>query len=313
MKTTQLIYEAWKNSVHPLPYETSVEKREVELLDPINDKHYSPDADGACYLCGGSVTGGIPKNKLLKETFTDHSFAKSPSSDWICSGCAFTILTNPNRRQALRWFTFCAAETLTICNRQQFRDFLVSPPEPPFVLSATVSQKKHIAIKSAVSYSRDRYLANLEDETIDVNRQVITRDLDLIEALMGLGFSKTNISEMNLSRKTEPELTTGAISELIDLISQAAKDRTFALAIYAAQEKTQEESECYMDSQLTTKSWRKVPKSSTPSIEVGTKAEDHQESTCGHKLNGSSGQVPREQLTLEDLLTASNEEWDAEH
>jgi len=289
-----------------------VEKREVELLDPVEDKDFQPNAGGKCYLCGEEFSGGIPKGKLLKSTFTDHSFAKSPESDCVCAACAFAILTNPNRRQALRWFSFCAADTLTICNRWQLRSFLREPPDPPFVLAATVSQKKHIAIKSAISYSRERYLANLEDETIDVSRQAMIADMDLIESLMGLGFSKTNINEMNFSRKTDPAINPTAISEISGLIEQRKKDRTFALALYAAQEKTQEDAICYMDLQLTTKPWRKEHKLFTPCTEAGTKTEDLQGLTCGHKSNDSFDRAPKEQLTLEDLLTASSGKWDAE-
>lgn len=302
---TQIIYRAWMATDKPLPYLTSVESREISLLDPVEHKDYTENASGSCYLCGGELSGGISKKKLLPSTFTDHNGAKAPGSDYCCTGCSFCILTNPDRRQALRWFTFSASqEGLRILNRPDLRDVLVNPPEPPFVLAAPVSQKKHIALRAQVSYSRDRYLCNLEDETIEVNRREIATLLDFVEALLAIGYSKGDLSQMQLTRRAG--IGPMAVEEIFERLEDYKKKRTYELAIFAAQPKTEEEAICYLDLILTTKNWRTGRKSSMPYTGAETGTEDPVESTCGHRSNDSSDPAQREQLTLENLLTASN-------
>lgn len=231
MRPNDLVYKAWKNT-EELPYETSVEKRLIELLDPKKHEDFVEFDETECYLCGKTCTSGLNKKKLLPKTFNDHDKAKAPYSDYVCEACSFMILTNPNRRQAIRLFDYVASDKLVICNRRQMREYLINPPDPPFVICITLSQKKHLLWYLKTSYSRDNYFVTMEDKTFQVERNKFVEQLELVERLYNVGYSKAQIESGNL---TYGKLPMHEIAESIQKIKEYQKTQMFQLAIYVAQ------------------------------------------------------------------------------
>lgn len=76
---------------------------------------------------------------------------------------------------------------------QQIREWLLSPPEPPFRIVIAESGKKHIDFLSQVAYCRDRFPVQFELDTLQVDRDEFTWLLNAFESLMAAGFSKTEI------------------------------------------------------------------------------------------------------------------------
>lgn len=230
MYPTKLIYKAWKNT-EALPYETSQEKRMIELLDPVEHEKRT-ECNCPCYLCGEFVEYGIPKKKLLPSTFNDHDKAKEPSSDYVCDACSFMILTNPKRRQAIRWFNYVASDKLVICNRKQLREFLLNPPKPPFIICITLSQKKHLLWYLKTSYSQDIYFVTMETETIQVNAKLLIEMIAFVENLYSKGITKEQISKNAIPFGI---LSLEEWTQAFEKIKEYKLHRQFELAIYVAQ------------------------------------------------------------------------------
>lgn len=238
MKTvSNFVYEAWLRSEKPLPYQTSVEHREIELLDPKESKDRVCGISGRCYLCGCEMEEGIKKKSLLGSSFTDHDRAKEPESDYLCDGCSFMILTNPNRRQAMRWFHYVASDTLKICNMSDLRKFLLNPPAPPFVISITLTQKKHLFYDATVNYAKDVFEVNMENEKITVWHNVFVAMISFVEKLLNAGMNKTQIKNGILDYKKIPK---EEWEETLKKHDEYRKERMFDLAIFVAKKEEKE-------------------------------------------------------------------------
>lgn len=233
MRPTAVVYEAW-SMTDQLPYSTSKEDRMIELLDPAEHKDYVTYTACECYLCGAEAESGMTKKKLLPKTFNDHDKAASPSSDYVCSACCFMILTNPNRRQAIRWFHYAASavDGMEICNVGDLRRQLLDPPQPPFVICATTSQKKHLMWYLETSFDRERFYVTLETEKILVDRETFREQLRFVERLYNAGISKSNILDNMIpyGKLTIDEWMTAS-----QMISEYKKANQFKLAVFVAQ------------------------------------------------------------------------------
>lgn len=253
METPQrIIYEAWKNTPKPIMYETSDAKgnkiiKEVNFAIPEENKDYNEEYNGLCNLCGQEAHGGIPIKKMFSSNYMDWPIHKEPEATHICKACAFCIGMNPVGRIALFRYPLVAGKILHLCNRRQFREYLLNPPEPLFVMILPTSQKKHLFAKSKVSYSRENYFCNLEETTIAVNGN-INQIMTEIEALRGIGFTKDNISLAripgNVTKKYS--LTCYDFENLILKMENLRKSEMFMLALEVSQKMEEEKAICYL-------------------------------------------------------------------
>lgn len=304
MTPTQIVYNAWLNTPHPIVYHTSDGKGEpvdtiCEFLDPLQQEHYDAGWEGRCLICGGESRGGIPAKHMLKDSYTDWAYHKAPGSSHVCSACAFTMLLNAKaRRCALFRYSFVADRQLHICNRAELRDFIISPPEPPFVMVCAVSQKKHLAIKSLVSYSRESYFCMFEEERVQVNRAEAEKDILLCEALRGLGFTKDEIERGRIRYDRIKDFGVSAADIIAAKLEERAGTRQFALCLHVAQKMNEEEAVCYLGLTRKTNTSPQERSSSTPSTAVVTRGAARAATTCGSKSKGSSAEHQSEQMTL---------------
>jgi len=174
-----------------------------------------------CYLC--AKPGSIPLK--LKESFTAHSLAKCPDSKTLCDRCYGAI--DGTEKQLWYWNegkgkwsalwgrslsrlyqgekliapviegehtesgkTFQVVSNLP--TRVQMRDWLLNPPEPPFTIVISESGQKHILPWSQEGHDRNYFPVQFEMDTVFLDRHFATV-LAAFEALMGLGFGKTEI------------------------------------------------------------------------------------------------------------------------
>lgn len=251
METPQeIIYNAWKNTPKPFLYETSDMKgkqviKEVDFAIPEENKDYNKTYDGLCNLCGQETNGGIPIKKMFSSNYMDWTIHKEPEATHICKACAFCIGMNPVGRIILFRYPIVAEKILHLCNRKQFREYLLNPPEPPFVMILPTSQKKHLFSKSKVSYSMENYFCNLEEMTISVDgkiKQIITD----IEALRGVGFTKDNILSVRIPRSVikKYKLNTYDFESLILKMENLRKSEMFNLALEVSQKMEEEKAIC---------------------------------------------------------------------
>lgn len=246
-----MIYNAWLDTGKPIVYKTTDTKgnakyKEVVFADPRMNKHYDTEYDGPCNLCGEHTKGGIPANKMFSSSYMDWPIHKSKESTHVCEACAFCIGMNPVGRIALFRYPIVAEKVLHLCNRKQLRNFLLEPPEPPFVMIMPTSQKKHLFSKSKVSYSKDKYFCNLEEIPVPVNGD-IARIIKTIEALRGIGFRKSDIGSIKIPWTVMKAIGMEGAGRMIATMSDIKNSEMFSLALEVSQKMNEEEARCYLD------------------------------------------------------------------
>lgn len=172
-----------------------------------------------CYLCGNLAT--LPLQ--LKDSFTAHSSCKVPTSDKMCDRCNAAI--NGDEKQLWYWnegkgqWSKIWGRSLSrlyqgdrlisptidgirdglrivkdLPTRAQIREWLLNPPEPPFTIAVSESGQKHILPWAQEAHERDRFPVQFELDSLWVDRGHFAEMLSHYEALMGLEFSKTEIT-----------------------------------------------------------------------------------------------------------------------
>lgn len=253
MDTPQkIIYNAWKKTEKPILYETRDVKgeeiiRKVNFAVPEENKNYDPSYKGICNLCGKEAHGGIPVKKMFSSNYMDWALHKEPGATHICRECAFCVGMNPDGRTALFRYPVVAEETLHLCSRKQFREHLLDPPKPPFVMMFPISQKKHLFSKSRVSYSRERYFCNLEEITIPINSG-IRKLVNDIEAWRGVGFRKADIEAARIPGNAIKKYRMNAydMESLIEKMESAGRNVMFRIALEVSQKMEEEKAICYL-------------------------------------------------------------------
>ena len=299
---THLIYEAWKRTGRIIQ-NTKDEKgnpvqREVNLLDPMKHPDMEP-FEGYCYLCGEPTKHGMKLKKIFSNVFTDWNAGKCRTSTHVCPACCFTILTSPERH-ALRNFSHVANhERLYLPNREELRGFLLNPPDPPFVINIAVSQKKHIAFKGEVNYSRDVFTVMFEEMPVLIERKGFGKLLQLVEHFL-YGFTKTEILTGEYNQKRILDFGLEAWEAFEDKVKPFRKNPILEVALFVAKKiESKEELVCYMDSELKMNMQPLRPSSSMPSTGAETGTGAQADRTCGDKLSDLPKSAQNEQLALE--------------
>jgi CRISPR type IV-associated protein Csf1 len=176
--------------------------------EPKRGPRYGPDP--LCWLCGAPTHGvGWPRDLALPPTYTNHNSAKQPGSNTVCQPCVALgsketweayVADHPEKGlktgHAMSWrcYSHVFAEGLHECpTRARWREWLLEPPEPPFLFIVATSGQKHLIFRGKVGHSRDVYPVQFEEQSLFVERQTFARCLAAFEALYALGFSKDSI------------------------------------------------------------------------------------------------------------------------
>jgi len=303
---THLIYKAWQNTKDEngvIMQNTKDAKgneivRQIKFEDPMKQKDMEPH-EGHCFLCGEPMTHGIKLKKIFSNVFTDWNIAKCRGETHVCPACCFSILTTKGR-YGLRTFSNVAnEERLWLPNRMEMREFLMHPPDPPFVINLAVSQKKHIAFKGEVNYSRDIFTVMYEEMPVLIDRKEFTRLLELVEHFL-YGFTKTEIITGDYNQKRILDFGIEAWEAFEERVKPYRGNPLLDVVMFVAQKvESEEELQCFMVSELKMKMQELQPYSSMPSIVAGTGKEGQVGSTCGGKSNASPKFPRSEQLQLE--------------
>lgn len=121
-----------------------------------------------CAFSGEKIIEGIPLEIAIKKTFNDRAFLRYPSTHMSRNAyvCMARLKAFGRDDFELRKFHFIATEKeLRILKREELQAILMKPPEPPFVLSITESNKKHRAFKASFALNQFNYPVTLDGMT----------------------------------------------------------------------------------------------------------------------------------------------------
>lgn len=187
--------------------------------------------DDICWLCGGETGGrGIPTKKGIKDTFTDHPWARGQGSKSLCAGCTF-CLGNRNLRN---YSILATADGLRHPGRADWREILLHPPEPPFVACLAVSGQKHLSFKAPVNLSREVFTVALEEQMVEIVPAKLAACLEAVENLY-LYFTKDEIATGRYSQHRIQECGLARWQELETAVEPWRGTRLFELALFVAQ------------------------------------------------------------------------------
>lgn len=143
---------------------------------------------GQCWLCGRQDVSGYPKKKVISDMFSDSWMARAPWSDTVCDACTWAL-----SYKTFRLYSILATPQGAIHpGRQEARDFLISPPEAPFLIVVAESGQKWLHYKSQVALTKNAIPVQLEDMRLLVHPSEFAKMVGIFEEMLTV-FSKTEI------------------------------------------------------------------------------------------------------------------------
>lgn len=201
------------------------------------DSELQPVSDKLCWLCGGKIDGlGMPVSKAIKPTFTDHPYARGHGSTSLCSGCAFCL----SYRELRNYSILATKDGINHPSRAEWRDLLLNPPEPPFVICLAVSGQKHLSFKGIVSQNKEFFDVLLEEQVVSIVPNLLSCCLQAIEH-MYIYFTKDEIQTGNYSQNRIKEMGLDRWLEGEKQVSKWRKKRIFEIALFVAQKQKKPE------------------------------------------------------------------------
>jgi hypothetical protein len=215
-----------------------------------------------CYICG---VENATKPLALKESFTAHTRCKCPDSKNLCQRCYDCIegqykqcwYYHPVKEKwsklwGRNWSWLISSdssfpiflegskgdgllEVKSLPTREQIREWLISPPNPPFTICIADSGQKHTYPFAVESNSRELFPVLFEETLIYCDRQSFIEILNSIERLMVMGFTKTEIQSGDYSSSRMIEVKLSEFLPIEQCLESVRGTDNFKLAIFVAQ------------------------------------------------------------------------------
>lgn len=181
MTATQFIYHAMLacGGKVPAPQGRVIEYEQIEP-GPLK---------GDCWLCGAKGITGYPRKKSIKPTFTDANLSKAPWSEVVCDACTWAI----SRCELRNYSIIATGRSMVHATRQELRDALQNPPEPPFFIVVAESGQKWLHYKAQVNYSRSVLRVQFEDLSVRVEPCNFASIVEIVERMLAV-FSKSEVA-----------------------------------------------------------------------------------------------------------------------
>lgn len=210
-----------------------------------------------CWLCGAHATArALEKDIVLKDTFMDHDKCAAPLSQWICEACAWSFsehvqMDGREKLQRLRtyshfvisddkhphgaWLCFSKAQ------KAEMKKILLAPPAGEWLGVIANSGQKHIIFRAPVSFGASPSVIQFEEQQIAYAPRELKQVLYVVEYLLALGFSKTEIERDDY---LPPRVLKAGLATWQNLRAQVQPQRgsaLLALALFLSQKPGAEE------------------------------------------------------------------------
>lgn len=150
------------------------------VIDHLVEKNLST----RCIFTGEHITEGVHKKNVISDRFNDHEFLRYPS-DYVSIDAALCVLPSFKTEKgynSLRNYSYLATDhELRILQRDQILAILRDPPDPPFRIAVTFSNKKHTSFKTVEALDRSRFLLTTDRGNVVIDANTMTEILPLVE------------------------------------------------------------------------------------------------------------------------------------
>lgn len=219
------------------------------------------DLEGSCYLCGCKTKHGHPQKKVIKPTFTDQPYANVPSSGVVCEHCTWAL-----SYRSLRNYSIIASPSgLQHPSREEIKELLLSPPEPPFTFTVAESGQKWLHFKTKPNLQRELFNVRFEDIDVIVRPNQIKMLLEPIEELYST-FTKEEIGTGDYKSHKIQEFGLNDWAILEKDIENSRGSSLFNLALFVAQKTEREKKMATKEAEVCIMDFKQ--KTKTPQLEL---------------------------------------------
>jgi len=185
---------------------------------------------GVCCICGKETKEGhkVP----FSDNFTGYSFLIH--GDCACPYCWTFFKTQDFRRRS--WVA--TAKEVRFLKRNEVREVMLEPPEPPFFIYVTQSGQRQgwLSALRYISYSRERFFISTDwVGHFMVDRQLAKQMDNLIWLLRDKKISKTALRTGQYSMKQYRLAIEGGWQDLIEEARRYVKNPLWEVMVYVAE------------------------------------------------------------------------------
>lgn len=224
--------------------------RDLQISDSFtaNNTVKCPQSGMMCSNCHDLMFGKLVRCLYWNENKTDKvTKAKQPgwsqlwtrNTSWLISEReSYPTFSEEPETVEIKGKSVTAIVISNLPSRQQIRQWLLEPPEPPFTIAIAESGQKHIRFLAQTALHRDHFPVQFETDTLYVDRAYFTKILNAHEGLLRLGFQKTDILTGSyfgsrilqcldeweaLEKIVQQERVTGTPTRLLQLVSHVGQ------------------------------------------------------------------------------------------
>lgn len=141
--------------------------------------------DTICKMCGKSIQSGIEVKKVIKHTFTDNSYIRF-NSNYLCIDCCCLLSKNLIKEDGsiskLMYYSYiCTEQELILLKREDLMQWLLNPPNPPFIFCITYKHKKYTSFKAKINFSQKDLIIQTDIGSVLVNYDKLVLIKNLIQ------------------------------------------------------------------------------------------------------------------------------------
>lgn len=144
----------------------------------------SHNINSICLFTGKKINEGVKKKLLISDRFTDTEFLRYPS-EYVgidAALCISPVIKSEKGYNSLRNYNYLATnDNLRILKREEILQIILDPPEPPFCVAVTFSNKKHTAYKTIPAVDRDHFIVTTDKGNVQVSRKSVSDVVTMIQ------------------------------------------------------------------------------------------------------------------------------------
>ena len=212
--------------------------------------YFNDSGNEYCYFCNLECSDKILVKSFLKKTFTNYNVVLNPDSLYMCRGC-YCSMTDKNierlcmidgeikyNQSARNYSWILTSGYKWAFSKKHIKDLracVLNPLDIPFSVVIAVSGKKHLIFRSPISYSRDNYYLQFEEEQIYININQLRNRIQLCEKIITFCGKKgiTKYSNYIISKYCLNNIE----DKILDEFFSIRKEKLTELAVFLSKKK----------------------------------------------------------------------------